>query len=288
MPPAPPPRPSPARLILRLLIGALAALLACLLIAWWLLQPPPNHNSLAVGSAARVESLDIAIQPPRELDGLAKADVLELRREAALRHAQLLAGEYVPSEGVFGQIVDGLPWWGIEGQFQHGSGERSSDGASEEARFILNPYLLVAADFWGIAQPPYYCAPRYLRWQPPAAYGEVLYDAACVAQMNYGPFDLISYNARDLNLNFIYVDYAESLNISHPNPPASAYAIPHYLHQGGSCRQASGCNNMSPPSPEIDGLRVTALPARLVIRLWRNRPGSVDRAPDMRFVIRFE
>src|SRR5574341_1634331 len=256
--------------------------LACLAVSligfWYWLQPAPNRNALAIGSSARRAGIDIAIQPTVELDFMSKDDVLKLRVEAVKKYPELIVGEYEPAEAVFGQIVNGRPWWGTMGLFYYGPGEQSIEGTSEESRFILNPYLLVAADFYGRSdgQPnsPLYCAPGRLHWEPAAALAEAYYDGACVAQMD-GRFDLIVYNARDMNLNYIYVRYADSQNISKPDPADYAYAIPQFIHQGGSCGYPGGCNNMSPPTPEIDGLTVTRLPAKVVAWLWATQPASV-------------
>jgi hypothetical protein len=70
--------------------------------------------------------------------------------------------------------------------------------------------------------------------------------------------------------------------------PQSPYANPQFLHQGGSCGYPGGCNNTSPPTPEIEGLQVTALPAKVVIWLWKQQPISLGQEPDMRFVIQFQ
>jgi hypothetical protein len=135
---------------------------------------------------------------------------------------------------------------------------------------------------------PFYCAPRQLQWQPRAAHAEVSYDAQCVAERNQWFFDLIVYNAQDMNLNYIFVSYEDSYNISKQNPPTAPYAIPQYIHQGGSCGYPGGCNNMSPPTPEIDSIRIAGLPARTVTWLWRQKPASLEEPPDMVFVIYFQ
>ena len=45
---------------------------------------------------------------------------------------------------------------------------------------------------------------------------------------------------------------------------------------------------MSPPSPRIDGLELTGLPAQIVIWLWRESPASAADNPDMVYVFRFQ
>jgi len=245
--------------------------------------------------------MEIEFQAPRELDFKSKAEVLALRTSAVQRYSELLANAYAPSVAVFGEIADGAPWWGLTSHLLYASGEHSIDGPSEEARFILNPYLLVAADFhgaWGQGLLPDQflldpnttldCFPTRIHWRPRQAQAEARYPAECVTKMSSRYFDLIAYNARDLNLSFIYVPYEEAQNVRHWSPPPTAYNNPQYLHRGGSCGYPGGCNNMSPSTPDIDGLEITGFPARVVARLWKNQPASVNQPPDMTFVLKFE
>jgi hypothetical protein len=282
------------------IIAVLTCLVALLTALFIIRLPAPNRNQLAIGGRATLETLDIPLQPPEELDFLSKAEVLRLRTEAVMSQPDLMVGAYRPSDGVFAQIEDGLPWWGTLGNFYYGPGEQSLEGPAEEARFILNPYVLVAAEvhsYWDRnnlpeasarqTDFPLYCAPSQLRWQPRAAYAEVSYSAQCAQQAPSNFFDLIVYNARDLNLNYIYVSYADSQNIAKFEPPTSPYAIPQFIHRGGSCGYPGGCNNMSPPTPEIDALELTGFPARVVTWLWTERPASAAAAPEMTFVIHF-
>ncbi len=212
-----PPHRRQPRFGLWVLIALLTFLVGFLITLWVTRLPPPNRNQLAIGERATLEALDIPLQPPIELDFAAKAEVLQLRTEAVLNYPDLIISEYRPTYAVFDQVEDGLPWWGTLGNFYYGPGEQSLEGPAEESRFILNPYLLVAAEvhsYWdrnalpeaSARQPdfPLYCAPSQLRWQPRAAYAEVSYSAQCVQQVKSNFFDLIVYNARDLNLNYIY------------------------------------------------------------------------------------
>lgn len=269
----------------------------CLVLLWLMLSPGPNRNSLAIGEAANAETVNILIQPPIEFDFKSREEILQLRREAVARYPQLIEHEYSPADDVFGQIEDGLPWWGIEGQFYHGKGNNSITGVSEEARFILNPYLLVAAEFpagWQgvitegqLSTFPLTCDPHYLQWKPQEAYAEVTYDAECISLRTTIPFDLIAYNARDWKLNYIFVSYKDSYGITKQEKPGDPLDIPQYIHQGGSCGYPGGCNNMSPDTPEINGLQVTGFPARIEIWLWRKEPASLEQEPDMTYVIHF-
>lgn len=284
-----------------LLIFFLPAVGLCL-IGMWLVRRPAsisNNNALAIGDLAKVESISVMVRAPVELDNLTKADVLALRIEEVYRYPELLYSGYEPYDRIFGDIVDGLPWWGISGHFYYGVGEQSIEGPSEESRFILNPYLLVAAEPCGrwdknkvsedlILRPGFlfYCPPQQLKWEPERSYAEVTYDASCVSQRNYSCFNLIAYNARDLNLSYIYVSYEDSINISKSTRPDKPYAIPQYIHHGNSCGYPGGCNNMSPATPDIDGLSVVGYPARADIWLWEEMPETLEVPPDMIFVIR--
>jgi hypothetical protein len=280
------------------LIVLLGLIAACLIALWVVRTPEPNRNELAIRELAKVDSLNIKIQPPIELDWKSQSEVLQLRAAAVRQYPELLASEYIPAERVFGQIVDGLPWWGMEGQFFYGKGEKSIVGPSEESRFILNPYLLVAPDFsvwWQgritesqLSTFLLTCLPGDLRWWPPEGRAEVTYDAGCVTMGQNYTFYLVTYNARDMNLNYLFVSYADSLNITKPDTPTAPFANPQFIHQGSSCGYPGGCNNMSPYTPEIDNLEIMGFPAQVIIRLWESKPASPEESPDMVFVIRFQ
>lgn len=260
------------------------------------LSVPRTNNRLALGPSAATDLVDITIASPATFNGAHKKTVLDWRAAQISPYAELLAAPYQPSDEVFGQIVDGAPWWGIEGVFLHGPGQRSIEGAAEESRFILNPFLLVAAEFnenrrahveEGASE--LWCQPHSLRWMPRQRRAEVTYPGRCIAQRSTRHFDLIAYNARDLGLGYMYVDYAASMNIGKIDAPRAAYANPQFIHKGGSCGYPGGCNNLSPQTPPIDDLEIRALPAKLEILLWYAAPGDVATTPpDLRYRINFE
>lgn len=291
---------------------------AALLVAW---LTQAGSNRLGIGPQASVDVLDIALQPPMELDNLPSAEILRLRQEAIARYPALLAGRYVPARQVF-QMADGLPWWGIAGQFYYGRGEHSVDGPAEESRFLLNPYLLVGAELSGLsiwsggqralawdraritAQDladsdfPFYCPSVGLRWWPHKARAEATYDvSACLVAMNDwtlysldvadASFDLVAYNARDLGLGYLYWSSKDSQNLSASNAMQGPIAISQFIHRGSSCGSPGGCNNMSPRVPELCGIQIERLPARAVIWLWHDRPASAEQRADMTFVLVF-
>lgn len=300
----------------RIAIGLLVGLIVALVGLWLYIRPAPNHNSLNLGKADS-PPLTIEILSPMEFDSLTRDEVYDLRRQAVARHPDLLGHDYEPADVVFGQIEDGLPWWGMDGLFYYGNGEQSIEGPSEESRFILNPYLLVGLDIWGwsvfnvprfqwdasritpemIAQndfPPV-CQAQALHWDGGNRQADVAYDVtACLAEINQwtvtpvtledGYFDIIAYNARDFNLNWIYIWYPT------PDYPAVPMGdrplkIPHFLHRGSSCQYPGDCNNMSPFVPQLDAYYLGSVPASVTAYLWKDEPDSRSSTPDMVFTI---
>jgi hypothetical protein len=296
-----------------------------LYLRWQANRPlPPNNNQLLIGAAATTNRVAVAIVPPAEFDGLTRAAVYARRTDAIWREPQLVAAGYTPWDGTFGQILDGKPWWGMPGQWYYGSGARSIEGVSEESRMILNPYLLLSAEFLGFSHfytdsygsiwdhskiteaalfsPdfPLTCEAEGLVWLPSDRRAEVTYDVtACLAALNaytVAPFTLedawfglYGYNARDLNLNAFLITLNEAQNITKYEPAATdPLLLPHFIHLGNSCGYVGGCNNASPAFAPLDDLRLTALPARLDVQLWHALPPSRDVAPDFVFTMYFE
>ncbi len=279
-----------------------------------------NTNTLAINQFAIIDSLTIPITPPGELNGKTRNEIYELRQNAVMEYSWLIYTKYKPSHAVFSQIEDKNPWWGIAGQYYYGSGDQSILGPAEESRFILNPYLLVAADFSGLSiwnertgstfwnraiitpaaletgRFPFYVSAENLRWWPGRGRVEVTYDLSeYLTRLNHwtaqkytyqaAAFNLIAYNARDFNLNYLWIDTTQSINIIADTTTQEAIAIPQYLHNGDSCGYPGGCNNMSPATPEIQGIELENLPAKLILYLWRDRPVVNETTPDITYVI---
>jgi hypothetical protein len=175
----------------------------------------------------------------------------------------------------------------------------------------LNPFLLVGDSNCGskewnkslvteemVRKPgfPTYCAPRNLIWSPKESKAEVTYDAsiylANFARLNRTPvsprgrIQLEAINARDLGLNFICLDLPQSLNIQVDTEPLPIQ-INQFIHCGGTCGYPGGCNNMSPYTEQLDTIRFTDLPARVVLFLWRSQPRNAAVKPDMTFTINY-
>ncbi len=278
-----------------------------------------NTNALAIGQRSIVESLNVPIADNIDLDNMTRDEIYTLRQEAVMEYPWLMYSKYEPSIAVFSNVEDNLPWWGTAGWYYYGSGELSASGLSKESLQILNPYLLVSADFSGLSIHsketgegfwnsnvseaaleketfPFYAPPENLRWWPERSRIEVTYDlsdyfsaldhwTAKTLSVGDVSFDLIALNARDLNMNYIWVDYDQSLNVSKDKAPADAFAIPHNLHSSNDCGLSGGCNSLDASAPEIQGLWVKGLPAKLILYLWTNRPSSTTDTPVITYVI---
>ncbi|MCE5209083.1 MAG: hypothetical protein LLG42_12340 [Chloroflexi bacterium] len=279
-----------------------------------------NTNSLAIGQRSIVESLTVPIADSIDLDNMTRDEIYALRQEAIMEYPWLIYTNYEPFKAVFSNISDDLPWWGTAGWYYYGSGDMSADGPSKEALQILNPYLLVSADFSGLSihskatagsfwneslvtsaalekdNFPFYVSPENLRWWPERSRVEVTYDLSeYLSALNHwtarsfrvgdASFDLIAYNARDLNMNYIWVDYTQSLNVTKDILPTEASGISHNLRHSDDCGLAGGCNSVDAVTPEIQGLQVKNLPAKLIIYLWNDRPSSTTDTPDITYVI---
>lgn len=197
----------------------------------------------------------------------------------------------------------------MQGTFIWGAGQRSIEGAAEESRFLLNPFLLVGANsgtalIWDKDKIsasdlndkafPYCWLPQSLKFYPSEALVQEVYDISAfnkeltgrkekmtVAVDDTLKFGLIAYNARDFGFNYIYLDPLKSMNITPANKTSNPTQIKQMIHCGNSCQYPGGCNNMSPAQPEIDVFICSKLPARANIKLWKSSPLSKDSPADL-------
>ena len=274
-----------------------------------------NPNALALGKSAKTKaSLNIALNAPVILNWKKKSDVISMRLREVQKYPQLLNGGYKPYGPIFDPIEDNKPWWGTAGAGAFDSGQRSIEGPSEESRFLMNPYLLVGANpgstgMWNRARLtkkeiddpnfPFFWAPESLKIDPSKNFGIVNYNITAYQQKIEATgllrqqgifvkrFSLVAYNARDFGFKYIYFNREKSINVQNENPSTDASFIRQMIHCGGTCGYPGGCNNMSPYMAEIDRLRITKLPARATVYLWKDEPESTDKTPDMVFLVEF-
>lgn len=252
------------------------------------------------------KEIPLSFNPPIEFDSMTKAQIMALRKEAVLQHQDLIEGTYQYSAEVFDQIVDGLPWWGLKGQFCIGPGEKSIEGPSEESRFVLNPYLLLmldAANAFINKDPVCFVAephpPVSATWYPSKKELVMVYEVSryfsqCVAL--HGKFcepklRVDALNARDFGFSYIYFDSQKSLGVSAFDPGKSAfndvYKLRDYIHRGQSCHYTGGCNNSGPGDQVQTLFSQDYYPGQLVAFLWYQKPRHKQQAPDVtvRFIL---
>jgi len=274
-----------------------------------------SSNRLAVGSQAKVQMVNLNINPPSDLNFKSRSEIIELRRRFIYEHPELLCYQYVPMGSIFDGIEDGKPWCGLEGDMLYGPGEKSILGPSEESRFLNNPFVVVAAninvsrynfndakysdidDFAHRSFVPFYLLPSQAVMYPQQSREILTYKVSewlgtverCMEtkfKLEEAPFDLVAYNARDLGYNFMQVDsaYSKGLNKTGSQP----VEINQFIHCGGSCGYPGGCNNMSPYSKDLFDFHLTSLPAQAVVYLWRQKPSGSKQAADFMVVINFQ
>lgn len=265
-------------------------------------------NELALGEQAKCGEITIALNAVENFNYLTRKQILEKRISQVAKVDRLLQKPYEPNHLIFDQIVDNKPWWGMHGAFVFGEGKRSIEGPSEESRFVLNPYLLVAASSWSaeiwdkerisaedLRQPdfPFCWNPVELRFSPR---DKTIFETYDVSSFNRSlenwqdkitdkspidDFGLVAYNARDLGFNYIFVPVDQCENLKNVNNAPGPVSIKQYIHCGNTCKYDGDCNNMSPAQEQIDHLKFTKLPAKVKVLLWKDRPANAQAPPDM-------
>lgn len=248
--------------------------------------------------------MSLSINPPAEFDQLTKEEVMNVRRKMVEQHSDWLAGKYEYSPDVFGQIQDGKPWWGLKGQFCIGPGEKSIEGPSEESRYLLNPFVLLALDAptaFINKDPACFPAnpfpPRSVKWFPVRKEFVIVYDLSryfAECQALHGKFCgytlfVDALNARDFGFNYIQYDRRFNRGMSpaeENNAFDQAFQFKNFIHVGQSCGYPGGCNNSSPEQKQMY-VRVDYLPAQLMANLWYEKPVNLQQAPDVkvRFIL---
>ncbi|TWU11480.1 hypothetical protein CA54_02870 [Symmachiella macrocystis] len=281
----------------------------CGLICWIIeypIQPvfaAANQNTLLIGKQAlSQDSYMIPIAPVSSFGGMTVEEILRLRVKAVWQQPLLIGINYRPSEAVFCRLRSRSAWRELPGESQSVSDAEPELSAGSE--YVLNPYLLVAAK---LAPPPVepnvdasagQLFPISLSWESNQCRATAVYDVSRdlrhSERLDVEPvsldeisLQLVGMNARDMNLNYAAILPNEANGVWLPQKLSEAVLIEQYLRHDPHCGAPGGCNEVSPPQKEFTGLRLTDLPARMTIRLWRDRPESPDAAPEMRFVLEF-
>lgn len=102
------------------------------------------------------------------------------------------------------------------------------------------------------------------------------------------PLMLSGLNAWDFGYDYMFISDLNNIKMLNDNNAAKhVHKFADYIHVGGSCRVPEGCNNMSPRQTELE-FNVTALPAEMTVKLWKEKPLLPNFKADIYFKIRFE
>ncbi len=259
---------------------------------------------------------NIGLNGLTELDYTTKKQIYEIRTRRINEYPFLAPRGYTPRSDVFGGIVDGKPWWGILGLSFYGPGRKGIEGDSLQSLYIENPYLLVGldegfayivdekrAESRGLEPTPIYPMPVSLVWAKQGDWAKAVFNITELrAQQNkfvssanlLQNLQFVAYNARDLGFNYLYLVPEKSPNINvlskgtvtgfFSQTSKKPLLIKHFIHRGDSCGYPGGCNNISPHQSEFV-IRYYSLPARAYLKMWREKPDSVEEEPDMVYVM---
>ena len=247
----------------------------------------------------------LTVNPPQEYNYMTKKAIYDIRKKY-VASSIFYHPDYRPSEEVFGQIVDGKPWWGLDNFACH-KGDNSY-GVSAVSRFVNNPNLLIAPmmiyGFRRTEGREHFCNANYTKYLPTAVYynpqnkmifakynlhREVIDNPELFGGMNESYFlSLIGMNARDLGYEYISISYLQNISmLRENNAKFNVYQLHDFIHLGSSCNIADGCNNISPHQPELD-FYFTDLPAVIEIKLWKTKPQDANQHEDFTYQIIFE
>jgi len=281
--------------------------------AWWVRgrHPPARARpqaELCFGNTSGDVPPDIPVLLASGflLNGSTKKQIYDLRRHAVSLYPELIGPGYEPSEKIFGGIVDGRPWWGLEGVYGYGEGPQSVSGFSQQGSTIANPLLLMGlaspltytftgprADYWTRNSAASAPVPHNLMWSCPTSSARVIYDVSRYLDFtndDSGKWRHVLWieasNARDLGFNYLYLDPEQSKNVKKLGDTRYPARIVDHVKLSDYCGYPDGCNDMDSGGGYGMGLRVTALPATAVFKLWKGelRPDASSQA-DATFTI---
>jgi len=309
-----------------LLAGAAVLLLMAGLLMWREVAESNklayNGNQLLVGPEAPEGLMTIPTHEAVEFSGVAQDEILGLRSVEVERYQVLMATNYEPFQPIFRRLQDKGAWFSEFGFFYLGQTEGSTKGASALSSSILTPFQLLVPMFWGVSiwtegnlkwnrkdfkpdvilskNVPMRPAAGVVLWNAREARGEITYALSDFVTA-VGPylttplrfedvnFGISAYNARDLNLSYVYLNPADSVGVVGVKQRPIALQITNYFdYITDLCGSVAGCNHERNAPAPLDTIKVVSLPASASFKLWREMPSSVDAPPDFTYTIRIE
>lgn len=269
-------------------------------------QIQPSFNTSTENSE---EYQALRVNPTSSYNYYSKRDIYNLRKRYV--QTSLFAKEnYEPNENVFGSIADNKPWLNLNPCSKlnyNGDSHESIEGDSRLSTQINNPNALVGLNLvvspWEYDINTEFCntelghfIPTSLNYNKkenliiatykvPSNYAEY---RAKLNNTTYGyPIQLSGINALDFGYNYVYALETNGINMMYPessNMTSDVQIFRNYIHLGGSCRYAGGCNNISPLQNNLM-FYVTRLPADITLKLWKKEPLNKNIKADFYYKI---
>ncbi len=241
--------------------------------------------------------ISIEINEHISLSEKTKEEIFDLRKDY-VSNSIFASPNYEPSEEVFGQIIDQMPWISTDFCSSAPDWIANIDGPAIHSIYITNPSIPILLDL------PYYLSKNdpndrcstmtYYLTPLEATYSEekkevtVTYPLPHVMHSN-AAFQLVGVNARDFGYNYIFLDedkstykikYMEEDNVSN-----KVIRLEDFIHLGTACHHESGCNNLSPMKNDLEfqppePSSVTKSKVQLYLKLWKEEPSSAYAEPD--------
>ncbi len=241
------------------------------------------------------DDVSIYVQAPISLNGKSKQEIYNIRKQA-VENSIFRNSNYTLSDEVFGQIEDYKPW--ISMNVCYIDNKADVTGPSEEARFILNPAILVAVEYVYGA----YCKEggyvpslqaKSVKYSKVRNELTVVYEKLPNETLsNSTEYSFNGINARDLGYKYAYIDKSQStydliFTDKDTNISTTIAQFKDFLHTGGSCRHDGGCTNGSPHQPMLDfeNSHAKNIPYKqnkvIYIKLWKQMPNTLQDKPDI-------
>lgn len=243
------------------------------------------------------ENVDIAVNYPISLSYKTKKDIYNIRKNY-VEKSIFARSDYEPSEEVFGMIASFKPWMSVNFCKDKKDNLASIDGASEEARFIINPAMLVAIEYpfvWSSDTDSAFCnnyynqlIPQKISFSKEKREIVVEYQSLPLESSERFFYTFNGLNARDLGYRYAYMDLSQSdadLTFSNSNQNISNQVIEfsNFIHLGSSCEHNGGCNNGSPRQTYLEfyAKNNQFIKGTIYIKLWKSKPNSANQEPDI-------
>lgn len=238
----------------------------------------------------------VQVNLPVELSGKTREEVYDIRR-GYIRSSIFDSKNYNPSDQVFGEIIDGKPWYAADICEDDVTRLASVTGPSEESRFINNPTMLVALEYpfyWYDVEDKSFCVspenqmiPTYIAYSKSKNEITVKYSSLPFETQKPFFYQFNGLNAVDLGYKYIYVDFLRStfkpdFSDKSNNPSINVQEFRNFIHLGYSCNRDGGCNNGSPRQPNLEFNTYKGEgKGEIYIKLWKNKPFTVMQKPDI-------